>query len=161
MGWRTAARVTVWQSDMTLWSDAVWHTPLKPRPVMNLGRAYELQGDDAMAETLYRKVIWLTFDERRSEYVRKFSQAAAETNLAHLHMKAGRMAQAMKILDMTISTWPDFPYAQFNRGSILWAYGACEDATKAYAVAQAGDPSLPMPVANCNPMTRTLPEFVQ
>lgn len=145
----TSIRCRVWASDRALWADAVEKAPLKPRVVMNDGRAHELAGDTEAAERAYRRVIGLSFDQRRSLYVRRFSQAAAEVNLAHLDMKAGRLASAMRKLDDTLADFPTFPYAHYNRGAIFWAVGACEDARTEYRLALSGDPSLPMPTDPC------------
>lgn len=155
LAFATHSRVHVWQSDLNLWKDAYAKAPLKPRSAINYGRTLELAGDVVTAEDLYRKVIWLSFDERRSAYVRRFSQAAAETNIAHLYMKDGRLASAMKILDGTLTEWPEFPYAHYNKGAILWVYGACEDAREEYRLARAWDPSLPGPQGQCGPLSFT------
>lgn len=140
---------TVWQSDQTLWADAVRTSPRKPRVVMNLGRAYELAGDVVTAEAAYRSVIWLSWDPRRSAYVRRFSQAAAETNLAHLEMKQGHLASALQILDGTLTDFPTFPYAHYNRGWILWTLGVCDLARESFGRAFAADPTLPRPTGAC------------
>lgn len=151
----TAIRCGVWQSDAALWADARHKAPTKPRPVMNDGRVHELAGDEAYAERCYREVIWLTWDDRRSAYVRRYSVAAAETNLAHLLMKKGQLASAMHVLDQTLEGWPSFPYAHYNKAAILWAIGACNDAELEYQIAMAGDPQLPPPKTPCEPSLST------
>ena len=153
VGWAglTHHRVQVWQTDLRLWTDAAAKAPFKPRPVMNEGRMHELAGDVEFADAAYRRVISLSFDPRRSAYNRRFSQAAAETNLAHLAMKQGKFATAMRILDNTIADWPEFPYAHYNRGAILWTVGACADAWREYGVAMTTDPTLPAPKGSCEP----------
>lgn len=147
----THARVAVWHSEITLWSDASYKAPWKARPIMNYGRARELAGDSEFSEHAYRLALSYSLDPRRTEYDRKFTQAAAETNLAHLAMKVGKLATAMEIIDGTLQQWPEFPYAHYNRGSILWAVGMCEDAKLEYAIARYGDPALPAPVGDCAP----------
>ncbi len=151
----TSIRARVWRSDQALWSDAVAKAPDKPRPVLNDGRAHELAGDVTYAETAYRRALSLSFDERRSAYVRRFTRAAAETNLAHLRMNRGEWASAMRILDDTIRDWPAWPYGHYNRGSILWIYGACDAAWTEFAIAHQGDPSLPPPKGTCAPRSST------
>ncbi len=151
----TSIRARVWQSDRALWADAAAKAPQKPRPVLNDGRAHELSGDPAYAETAYRKAIGLSFDGRRSAYVRRFTQAAGEVNLAHLRMARGEMASAMQILDQVLEEWPAFPYAAYNKGSILWAFGYCDDAIVEFKTALAGDPTLPPPKQRCAPRSST------
>lgn len=150
----TIVRSHVFFDDLTLWTDAARKAPTKMRPVLNEGRAHELRGDPVFAEAAYRKVIWLSWNELRSPYARRFAQAAAETNLAHLAMKEGRFASAMRILDGTLSQWPEFAYAHYNKGSILHAIGECEAAAVEYQAALQGDPSLPRPGA-CEPSSST------
>lgn len=151
----TFARVVVWHSDETLWADAVRKAPEKARPIMNLGRAHELRGDVTFADTAYRKAIALSFDPRRSDYDMRFTQAAAETNLAHLAMKAGNLAIAMRILDTTLRQWPTFPYAHYNRGTILKVVGACEESATEYGLALRLAPDLPQPIGECVQATGT------
>jgi hypothetical protein len=49
----TAARVHVWSSERRLWTEAAQHSPLKPRPWINLAREYALDGQDALAVGLF------------------------------------------------------------------------------------------------------------
>jgi tetratricopeptide (TPR) repeat protein len=156
LGITTWTRCHVWQSDRALWADAVLKAPAKPRAIMNYGRTRELAGDPVTAERLYREVIGICLTEdRRPAYVRRFSIAAAEVNIAHLYMKDGRMASAMRILDQTIAGWPEFPYAHYNKGAILWVYGACDEARSEYLRAQQYDISLPLPTTSCEQSSST------
>lgn len=136
----THHRLPVWASDLTLWTDAAMKAPLKPRPVMNLGRARELGGDLETAAEAYRQTIRLTGDARRGD--RKFAKAAAQSNLAHVYMQEGRFASAMITLNHALLEYPDFPYAHYNKGALLWFFGACEDATKLLHTARSKDPAL-------------------
>lgn len=145
----THSRVAVWQTDETLWRDAAAQSPTKIRPLLNLARARELAGDWVRAEMDYRAVIGMVDDPRRPARDRRFAHAAALTNLAHVDMKRGRLATAMRTLDETLTVWPDFPYAHYNRAVILWSVGACADAMQAYRLAQQGDTSLIVPHEPC------------
>lgn len=151
LGVSTTVRCHVWTSDLSLWTDAAAKAPLKPRPVINEGRAHELAGQPEWAEAAYVRVIGLTWDTRRPAALRRYSKAAAETNLAHLHMKRGELASAMRILDDVARDWPDFPYAHYNRATIFWAYGLCDHAWTEYRRAFLVDPSLPQPKGTCDP----------
>lgn len=145
----TSTRLPVWRTDLALWRDAVAAAPEKPRDVLNYGRALELAGDLAGANDAYRRVILLSFDLHRPAYIRRFSLAAAEVNLAHMAMKAGRFATAMRMLDSTLAAWPSFPYAHYNKGSIYWHVGACDEALQEFGLALAVDPTLPVPEGTC------------
>lgn len=147
--WLTSGRVRVFDSDASLWKDALLKAPTKPRPVMNYGRTQELAGDLTGAEAAYRTAIVLSFDQRRPPYMRLSTQAAAETNLAHLHIKAGRLASAMEVLEQTLAYWPIYPYARYNKGAIFWMVGACKEGAKEYDAALLLDPSLALPKEPC------------
>lgn len=132
----TFQQTHVWTSEKALWANAVKFSPLKPRPHINLGRAFELDHDQANAEDQYLLTISLSYDERRPGWSQRFARAAAETNIAHLEMTHGLNASAMRILDQVIAEWPEFPYAQYNRAVILSAVGVCPEAMHAYQMAR-------------------------
>ncbi len=136
----THTRLAVWQSELTLWTDAARKAPLKPRPVMDLGRAQEIGGDLASAQAAYRRTIELTKDERRGD--RRFAKASAQSNLAHVYMKQGMFASAMIMLNKALFEYPDFPYANYNKGAILWFHGVCDEATRLLAASRNFDPTL-------------------
>jgi tetratricopeptide (TPR) repeat protein len=133
-------RLDVWQNEETLWADAAAKAPLKPRPVLNLGRVHELRGDLGFAEQSYRDVIHLASDRRRGDW--QFAKAAAESNLAHVFIKQGRFASAMTVIEHGLFEFPAFPYLHYNRGAILWQHGACDDAQRDLTTARASDPNL-------------------
>lgn len=56
----TTARLHVWGDERLLWTEAVSHSPLKPRPLMNLGREYVLHGADRLAVLAYQRAVGLT-----------------------------------------------------------------------------------------------------
>jgi tetratricopeptide (TPR) repeat protein len=145
----THQRVSVWYSERTLWADAVAKTPNKPRPVMDYGRALEMDGDLDGALNQFMAVIPLTLDDRRGTRANRFAMAAAETNIAHIYLRTGREASALKVLSGTLSWWPEFPYAHYNIGRLLWAHGACADGLTEIAYARAQDPLLALPGDPC------------
>lgn len=145
----TSGRVRMFSSDMALWEDAYRKAPTKPRPTLNYGRQLEIAGDVVRAESLYRDVIAQAWDLRRPAYMRLSSQAAAETNIAHLRIKSGHLATAYEILEQTLTYWPIYPYAHYNKASILWMVGACHDAAKEYQAALQMDPALSLPSNPC------------
>ena len=49
----TVGQVRLWQHERALWSVAVQRAPEKPRPLVNLGTAYALDGADLLAEATY------------------------------------------------------------------------------------------------------------
>lgn len=149
LGAATRRRLGVWSSEASLWADAVRKTPTKPRPVMDYGRALEMAGDLDGAMRQFRSVIPLTFDARRGARANRFALAAAETNIAHLYLITGREATALKVLVSTLEWWPDFTYAHYNIGRLLWEHGSCEDGLKEIRFAQSQDSTLSLPGEPC------------
>lgn len=134
------ARLAVWQDEGTLWADAHAKAPMKPRPLLNWARVQELRGDLDTAEGAYRRVIQLSGDRRRGD--RKFSKAAAQSNIAHVYIKQGHFASAMNVIDRALFEYPDFPYAHYNKGVILWLFGRCDQAVIELTTARSVDPNL-------------------
>lgn len=149
----THRRLPVWRSDLPLWRDAASKTPIKPRPVMDYGRALEMSGDMDGAMEQFRRTISLTFDERRGHKSNRFALAAAETNIAHIYLRTGQQATALKVLEGTLAWWPDFPYAHYNIGRLLWEHGHCEEGLDEIAFARRYDNTLSLPVEPCGPLS--------
>lgn len=133
----TSQQVRVWESEQSLWTQAVAWAPLKPRPHLNLGRAFDVSGGTERAEREYLLTTSLAMNPRREPRMQLFARVAAETNLAHLRMQRGQWATAMRILDQVLVEWPNFPYAAYNRAIILAVAGACQAAGESYQMARA------------------------
>lgn len=118
---------------------------------MDLGRALEMDGDFTGAMRQFRDVIPLTFDPRRGARANRFALAAAETNIAHLYLRRGDEATALGILQSTLSWWPDFPYAHYNIGRLLWEHGACQSGLEEIQFARRQDITLALPTEPCAP----------
>ena len=147
--WLTQARLAVWHSDLALWRDAAEKTPTRPRPVMDYGRALEMAGDLDGAERQYRQTISFALDDRRGRRANRFAIAAAETNIAHLYLRQGRINDALVVLTSTLGWWPDFPYAHYNIGRVLWEHGACQEGMQEILMARSQDTTLSLPSEPC------------
>lgn len=145
----TRGQVARWADDVTLWRAAVAVTPTKPRPVLNLGRALELQGQWAAAFEFYQRTWSFALDPRRPEPANRFARAAAETNLAHIYLRTGRTREAVTQLTHTLRWWPTFPYAHYNLGRLLWASGDCENGMAEIEGSRQQDPALSLPGVPC------------
>lgn len=53
----TAARVHVFSDERLIWQSAVDHSPGYPRPLVNLGRQYQLVGGAVIAARLYEDAL--------------------------------------------------------------------------------------------------------
>lgn len=109
----TAARLQLRHSERAIWQDAVAHSPEKPRPWVNLGRQYALDGATAMAAEAFRAAIVLAEqpDRLRVEGPMR-GHHTARLNLALLHAAEGRFADAL------VLTTPIQPRA-FGRASLV------------------------------------------
>ncbi|MEW6750772.1 MAG: tetratricopeptide repeat protein [Candidatus Latescibacterota bacterium] len=83
LGILAAARGPVWQSELSLWREAVRRAPGMYRVQANLGKALQLAGDTTGARLAYQRAIAL--DPRRAD---------AHNNLATLQHEAARRAPA-------------------------------------------------------------------
>lgn len=55
LGWVSASRGLVWQTNETLWLDAVQKAPYKPRALINYGETIEWRGAVEPALLLYKR----------------------------------------------------------------------------------------------------------
>lgn len=101
----TTLRLETWQDERRLWADAVQQAPTLPRPWVNLGRQYQLQGQTALAADAYRTALRLA--EARSD---RSAWGFAAANLALLTHDADLAVAAKATLpgDWRIQeTWTD------------------------------------------------------
>lgn len=94
----TTARVRVWGDEQRLWTEAVAHSPSKPRPLMNLARQYALHGSDRLAMLAYQRAVGLTEGAEREAIegpMRVRHQALF--NLAMLTANAGDYREALRM----------------------------------------------------------------
>lgn len=145
----TRARVWVWHDERTIWADALSQAPNKPRPLLNLGRMLERDGDYQGARTLYYRALAASFRPEHSEYTRRFAKSAAQSNLAHLLVMQQEYDQAAVLLDDVIAEWPRFAPAHYNRAVVWFVKGICDQARKEFAIALTLDHDLPPAPQTC------------
>lgn len=117
--YQTFQRCRVWHDDVTMWAAAVNSTPLKPRPMINLGYwLAEQQQDYAHADVAYAAAFELSKDIRRSPYEREFSWAASHANHAFGHIHRGELDQADDELNLVLQRQPAFNAALKMKGIV-------------------------------------------
>lgn len=97
----TAARVQVWSGhERGIWMGAVQHSPEKPRPLINLGRMYAIDGADDIAAGLFLEAAALADNPRRLA-VEGPTRAldSARLNLALIRAKQGRLTDALALTE--------------------------------------------------------------
>jgi Flp pilus assembly protein TadD len=108
----TMVRVPIWQDERALWLEATQHSPLKPRPWVNLGHQDHLAGEKEAAERAYRRAQVLSADPRRPLREQQTGWAVATVNLALLMAQRGELENAKGILREVRTKYPRFTGAQ-------------------------------------------------
>ena len=104
----TYERNTVWQSPISLWSDAVKKAPEKARIYSNLGRAYALEKEFVKAEQNLQKALALASDAPIPHY-----------NLAIVFEQQGRKTEAESEYRKALALKSDYAEARVGLGGIL------------------------------------------
>jgi protein O-mannosyl-transferase len=117
----TIQRNRVWQSDVTLWQDAVRKSPNKARPHNNLGSAYFnlKQYDQALAE--YDKAI---------QYNPHFKEAY--NNRSVIYSRLGKLGWALDDVNAALRLQPNFYKALINRGVLYGRMQQWDQAIEQY-----------------------------
>ena len=95
----TAGRLQVWQGGaLALWTEAVAHSPEKPRPWINYGRALADVGADDLSGDAYRTALDLASQPRRARVEGPMRQReVALWNLALAAAAEGRYPEALAL----------------------------------------------------------------
>ena len=136
--WISAGRVVVWQSESSLWADAVATDPLAPLAWLNVGYARSQAGAVAEAEAAYRRAAELaTRDPRWDRVVRTM----AETNLGAVLARTGRPLEALRLWNGVLHRYPGYALARFNRAMVYASAGRCDLARRDFRIAAVIDAS--------------------
>lgn len=128
----TVQRNTVWQNDLSLWSDVVQKAPRNARGQFNLGVVYRDRGDIEKATDQYRIALMLKPDYAEAHY-----------NLAVRLSQHGNYKEAIEHYNMTISLMPESSTAYHNLGVVHFLMGHFDQAEKNFRLAQTYDPENP------------------
>jgi Tfp pilus assembly protein PilF len=117
-------RNTVWQSELSLWSDVLRKSPAKVRALNNVGFAFMNRGDVDKAAEMYTSAIAI------DPYV-----ASPHYNLGKTYEKKGRYDEAIEEYKKAVSLAPDFADAYFDLGVAYALQGMREEAIMHYKTA--------------------------
>jgi tetratricopeptide (TPR) repeat protein len=120
----THSRNAVWGTQVSLWEDAVKKSPVKARPHINLGKAYE--ATDRLEDAVREYSTAISLDP---------SRASGHYNLGVVYGELGRTADAVRELQRTIVLEPDHYQAHNNLGVNYTKLGRLEDALREYTIA--------------------------
>lgn len=102
----TRDRIALWGNERALWADAVAQAPGKPRPWVNLGRQYALDGALGLAEDAYRRGMRAADAPGRSLDERVFGYGIGAANVALLRCKAGDVDSAVAVTAAALERRP-------------------------------------------------------
>jgi tetratricopeptide (TPR) repeat protein len=160
-------RARVWESAISLWSDAAGKSPHKARPHMNLGYALT-PIDPARAVDEYQLALKLgandftiDFDELKQDLagallnLHRYDEGIAilkellatapptpqlETNLAIAFLESGKLDEARAAAERVAARFPGYAPARHTLGQLAFARGAFDEAKRDFAQALALDP---------------------
>ena len=116
-GAATVARVAVYRTDLSLWSDALAKAPDHPWAHNNLGLAYRQRGELATAERHFRRALEI-----------RPSLAPAWVNLGNLRLGEGDTGGAIAIYREAEARMPDAAEVQYGLGLALARAGRIAEA---------------------------------
>ena len=125
----TLLRNRVWQSEISLWSDASAKSPGKVRPLQNLGMYYARDGRLTEAEQTLKKAV--AVEPRNFEL---------HNNLGIVYRQAGDFDRAIAEYRTVLQLQPGDPMAHYNLGNIHLAQGRPAEAIEAYQSCLKGAP---------------------
>lgn len=116
----TVARNRIWQSEISLWEDAVAKGWRKGRTHGLLAHAYQRAGQDDRAIIEYKKVVELSPDD-----------FIARNNLAAAYLKEKMYPEAEEALQSAMRLSPKSTAVFFNLGLLYGAQGRSDEAKAA------------------------------
>jgi protein O-mannosyl-transferase len=128
----TIARVAVYRTDLSLWTDALAKAPDHPWAHNNLGLAYRQRGDLAAAERHFRRALEI-----------RPSLAPAWVNLGNLELGAGDLDGAIAIYRKAEVHMPDAVEVQYGLGLALARAGRIAEALPHFEAAVRISPQHP------------------
>jgi tetratricopeptide (TPR) repeat protein len=125
----TYARNSIWENELSLWTDIAEKAPKKARAQMNLGIILSKEGRMDEATTYLTRAVQLDPDYDLGYY-----------SLGDLQMKQGKFIAASKSYQKAVQIKPSNNLARFNLGKALAAAGKHQNAVFHYKRAAGRDP---------------------
>lgn len=108
LGMSTHVRNLAWQTEQSLWTDALRKAPTIARPYANLASINEKQGNYNAAISLYTKAL------RLEDWHGKHSVASTYNNLGNLYVKLEKFDNADAAYKKSLTLWPEDDLAKYN-----------------------------------------------
>ncbi|MBU5637903.1 tetratricopeptide repeat protein [Geomonas sp. Red69] len=160
----TGARNTVWQSEMSLWSDAAKKSPGKVRPHQNLALYYARAGNLEGARQELQKAISINPNDfelhnnlgvvlkqqgKNDEAIREYQtvltlqpgDVMARFNLGNVYLVQKRYDKALELYRSCLQSIPEYDELHNNLGIVYGKLGQREQSIKAFEEALRLNPS--------------------
>lgn len=154
----TYQRNILWKNELILWGDIAHKSPLKPRPHVNLGNAYDRAGLTRKAIIEHKRVITLAPDYAKGylnlgvDYYNlgKFDEALAlyktalnlnpentevHYNIGLIYHKQGKLKEALTEYRKACAQKFNEPDVHFNMGTLYGQMGRIDESIKEYKTA--------------------------
>ncbi len=107
LGYLTIQRNRVWSSELLLWQDTYRKSPHKIRPLINLARAYSLEGDTDKAIKYYQESL-----------IKGPLVFATNYNLGDLYFGKGLLTDALRHFQLASQIEPEIPESFAKLGEV-------------------------------------------
>lgn len=121
------SRNSVWQNDVSLWSDTIAKSPGRYRAFFHLGNAFLLQNDYERADASYRYIL-----SRESEIASAPFRALLHNHIGLIQLHRGEVRESISSFRRALDAKPDYPIALFNLGLAFERTGMLDEASGAY-----------------------------
>jgi len=119
----SSARSSIYEDEVTLYTDVVFRSPNKARPHNNLGDALKKAGRFEEAGPHFERALALQPD-----------YPDALNNLATIYNSSGRRGEAIQLLSQAISLDPGHLQARYNLAITFYEQGMLSEASQQYAI---------------------------
>ena len=110
LGVLSIERNKVWRTELTLWKDSYRKSPDKIRPLVNLARAYSIDGNNDDAIRYYKESI----SKSSGIFVPNY-------NLGELYFNEGRVEEAIASFKKALNIDPSIPETYAKLGEIYFS----------------------------------------
>tara|TARA_B100000686_G_scaffold128823_1_gene135995 strand:- start:277 stop:1857 length:1581 start_codon:yes stop_codon:yes gene_type:complete len=110
LGVLSIERNKVWKTELTLWKDSYRKSPKKFRPLINLARAYSMDGNNVYAIRYYEESI----SKSSGIFVPNY-------NLGELYFNEGRVEEAIASFKSAVNINPNIPETYAKLGEIYFS----------------------------------------
>lgn len=144
----TFARNSIWEQDITLWSDVVKKSSSKARPLSNLGNMYNYRGDIEKAMFYYSKSL-----EKDPSFIYPYAP------MASIYGQKGHLEKAKNLITYFLRYFPKDVRARNTLGVIFLLEKKYDESKKQFLIAYKENPGDKNTISNLNNINRILKTY--